>query len=604
MGQDILKGYGMETQNRRITAQDMSSLPRYQSGGLIGKIKGIFSSGPEETVTQKYARQDAERAAKAAKAAPPAPTASAPAAPSSAIGSYAADASLKEREAKAMKAAGLKKGGAVRGPGTGTSDDVPIMASNGEFMIKASAVKKIGIEALEALNAIGDKKDAGKKKGAIREMATGIPHMESAGSVDEAQRRAQALANIPTGGNPQAPAAQPANWNTDTDLGRNVNNTISALAPVAVAAPLAYGASRLGQTLGSAGRAAFVAPSAVKAYGTAAAGLGTLAAVSSPSANPAQSPVAPQAATNPAATSPAATSPAPPFAGTPHPMGPQIDPDAPSLRGRPGADVSGAPGVSKFVENGKTLYSNVAGDNAAMMDKKLVGIVPGGAVRTLGGYVGGGADEALHAARMAAVERGDIESVRASYGGNFGGKTKADYATDPIQNTIRNLANGPMTAKRAAAMAQLQSGLGATIAGQGQADSSSAQAKLAQQKFGVDAKSAGIDQQSKVQLQQLQSQYLAEKDPVKRAEIVRQLGVLQNHFEKPAAPRHLVVPGGQAITPEGQAYTTPSRVFNPDTQQFIEPPQSAQKPEIPVGTISTVDGKKAKYMGNGKWERQ
>lgn len=531
MDQDILKGYGMETQNRRITAQDMSSLPRYQSGGLVGKIKGIFSSGPEETVTQKYARIDAERAAKAGKTAPPAPAASTPAAPSSAIGNYAADASLKEREAKAMKAAGLKKGGAVRGPGTGTSDDVPIMASNGEFMIKASAVKKIGIEALEALNAIGDKKGAGKGKGAIREMATGIPHMESAGSVDEAQRRAQMLANIPTGGNPQAPAAQPANWNTDTDLGRNVNNTISALAPVAVAAPLAYGASRLGQTLGGAGRAAFVAPSAVKAYGTAAAGLGALAAASSPSATPVQSPASPQAATNPAATSPAS-----PFAGTPHPMGPQIDPDAPSLRGRPGADVSGAPGVSKFVENGKTLYSNVAGDNAAMMDKKLVGIVPSGAVRTLGGYVGGGADEALHAARMAAVERGDIESVRATYGGNFGGKTKADYATDPIQGAIRNLANGPMTAKRAAAMAQLQSGLGATIAGQGQADSSSAQAKLAQQKFGVDAKSAGIDQQGKVQLQQLQSQLLTEKDPAKRLAIEDNLRALQGRYEK-AAPQ-------------------------------------------------------------------
>lgn len=533
MDQDILKGYGMETQNRRITAQDMSSLPRYQSGGLIGKIKGIFSSGPEETMTQKFARQDAERAAKAGKTAPPAPApaASTPAAPSSAIGNYAADASLKEREAKAMKAAGLKKGGAVRGPGTGTSDDVPIMASNGEFMIKASAVKKIGIEALEALNAIGDKKGAGKKKGAIREMATGIPHMESAGSVDEAQRRAQMLANIPTGGNPQAPAAQPANWNTDTDLGRNVNNTISALAPVAVAAPLAYGASRLGQTLGGAGRAAFVAPSAVKAYGTAAAGLGALAAASSPSATPVQSPVSPQAATNPAGTSPAS-----PFAGTPHPMGPQIDPDAPSLRGRPGADVAGAPGVSKFVENGKTLYSNVAGDNAAMMDKNLVGIVPGGAVRALGSYGGGGADEALHAARMAAVERGDIESVRASYGGNFGGKTKADYATDPIQNTIRNLANGPMTAKRAAAMAQLQGGLGATIAGQGQAASGSAASQLARDKFGVDAKSAGIDQEGKAQLQQLQSQLLVEKDPAKRLAIEDNLRALQGRYEK-AAPQ-------------------------------------------------------------------
>ena len=50
-------------------------------------------------------------------------------------------------------------GGAIKGKGTGTSDDIPIMASNGEFMIKAKAAKKIGIEVLEALNTIADKPD-------------------------------------------------------------------------------------------------------------------------------------------------------------------------------------------------------------------------------------------------------------------------------------------------------------------------------------------------------------------------------------------------------------------------------------------------------------
>ena len=55
-------------------------------------------------------------------------------------------------------------------------------------------------------------------------------------------------------------------------------------------------------------------------------------------------------------------------------MGPQINPDAPSLRGRPGADVAGAPGVGKFTENGRTLYTNVAGDNAAKLGKRELGI--------------------------------------------------------------------------------------------------------------------------------------------------------------------------------------------------------------------------------------
>ncbi len=37
---------------------------------------------------------------------------------------------------------GKAYGGPIYGPGTGTSDDVPIMASNGEYMIRESAVRK------------------------------------------------------------------------------------------------------------------------------------------------------------------------------------------------------------------------------------------------------------------------------------------------------------------------------------------------------------------------------------------------------------------------------------------------------------------------------
>lgn len=44
------------------------------------------------------------------------------------------------------------KGGLVRGPGTGTSDSIPLWASNGEFVIRAAAVRKIGLAQLNALN--------------------------------------------------------------------------------------------------------------------------------------------------------------------------------------------------------------------------------------------------------------------------------------------------------------------------------------------------------------------------------------------------------------------------------------------------------------------
>ncbi|MCF3101419.1 phage tail tape measure protein [Streptomyces roseoverticillatus] len=43
-------------------------------------------------------------------------------------------------------------GGLIRGPGTGTSDDVPLMGSDGEFVVKASSVKKYGTRFLDAIN--------------------------------------------------------------------------------------------------------------------------------------------------------------------------------------------------------------------------------------------------------------------------------------------------------------------------------------------------------------------------------------------------------------------------------------------------------------------
>ncbi|WP_213761978.1 phage tail tape measure C-terminal domain-containing protein [Caballeronia sp. dw_19] len=46
----------------------------------------------------------------------------------------------------------LAAGGAISGPGTSTSDSIPILASNGEGMLNARAMQKIGVPALNAMN--------------------------------------------------------------------------------------------------------------------------------------------------------------------------------------------------------------------------------------------------------------------------------------------------------------------------------------------------------------------------------------------------------------------------------------------------------------------
>lgn len=49
---------------------------------------------------------------------------------------------------------GFANGGHVKGPGTGTSDSIPARLSNGEFVVRANAVKMFGLENLKAINNI------------------------------------------------------------------------------------------------------------------------------------------------------------------------------------------------------------------------------------------------------------------------------------------------------------------------------------------------------------------------------------------------------------------------------------------------------------------
>lgn len=46
----------------------------------------------------------------------------------------------------------MKKGGLIKGPGTSTSDDIPAMLSNGEYIVNADSVKKYGVKFLNKIN--------------------------------------------------------------------------------------------------------------------------------------------------------------------------------------------------------------------------------------------------------------------------------------------------------------------------------------------------------------------------------------------------------------------------------------------------------------------
>jgi TP901 family phage tail tape measure protein len=62
------------------------------------------------------------------------------------------DAQIKAAQANLDKVLNLSSGGFVSGPGSSTSDSIPAMLSNGEFVVRASAVRTYGVDFLNALN--------------------------------------------------------------------------------------------------------------------------------------------------------------------------------------------------------------------------------------------------------------------------------------------------------------------------------------------------------------------------------------------------------------------------------------------------------------------
>ena len=105
--------------------------------GLVRKVLGIPEPTPDPTPAPAPAPAPA-----AAPAPKPAPTGG--------IGGYVGNGALDRR----MKEQGLKDGGKVRGPGTGTSDSIPTKSKPGSYIMPADSTAKIGAGALEKMGTV------------------------------------------------------------------------------------------------------------------------------------------------------------------------------------------------------------------------------------------------------------------------------------------------------------------------------------------------------------------------------------------------------------------------------------------------------------------
>lgn len=113
----------------------------YADGGLVLGVKRMFGMDAERNArVAAYRAQAAQEKAQQQAAQAPAP------APAPAVSDYAGMGAMKRRE----KAAGADyaDGGMVRGPGTGTSDDVPDEVPQGTYIMPADSTDALGADKL------------------------------------------------------------------------------------------------------------------------------------------------------------------------------------------------------------------------------------------------------------------------------------------------------------------------------------------------------------------------------------------------------------------------------------------------------------------------
>lgn len=141
------------------------------------------------------------------------------------------------------KAIKMASGGMLSGPGTGTSDSIPIMASNGEYVFRADVVKRIGKAKLDQINNGGAGFAYGGMVGSMPGMSS-APGMATGGFVGSmsSAKSAPGMAaggfignsapstpkyNIPSagGGMSPAPIAQMARGGQVNSSSSNVNSS-------------------------------------------------------------------------------------------------------------------------------------------------------------------------------------------------------------------------------------------------------------------------------------------------------------------------------------------------------------------------------------------
>lgn len=414
--------------------------------------------------------------------------------------------------------------------------------------------------------------------------------------MDEARRRGL-IDQIPTSGM-RAPAADGSQNNPlNTDLGRNVTNTLGAL-PGAGAVP------------GVAAAAGGLAARALGAATPAATAVGRVAQTAAPYAPVAGGAAALHSAAGASSPAAPAAPPATSLAGQPAAGGVRALPGslAASPAPAPGASAPATPDnqvMPGVFNHGRGQYSDQAGGMGT--PSSFTGQPNAQNLAAAEALSQRGAQAALAQPPRSMMEAAGITAPTVRHSGNDwqsrNDLRNAQVSASSITNdggrwdqhkgvsAARAYAAGLEQADTQARFAQpafdmktAQENANTQREGmqqQGANQRSLWQYALDQQRINQQGEAQGYTNRTNRLVEAARNQVAAEQDPTKRRSLVQYMRDIEGRAE-PADP-YLVVPGGQQIDPTSQrAYNTPASVFNRQTGQFVQQPQG-QGGVSPIG---------------------
>lgn len=643
-------------------AEARASAKNYADGGVVHSIKGMLGlrpRTPDEMRAADAKAQERNQAASAKVAARQAEAAAPAAAPQAALTQYSGMTALQRRE----KEAGYADGGMVRGPGSGTSDDVPDEVPKGTYIMPADSTDALGADKLAEM---GSKKVPVNLSNGEFKMPPEQVHAVGVQALDQMK----AATHTPVRG--FAPQAQPeeprqffANGGvvTDEEKQRLANQTsmyvqgaqasaasrpavpIAAPAPAApaqtTAAPVAAGfmpgtravfnesgkaigdlagQGRYGAAAGETARAALaygpalvddVVGGAFRAAAPAVADAGKqFFGLGNPSAQAPQDPLAAAPTAPPAPAPQAALAPAPAPVATAQPSvatPPSAAAPAPGAVTRNGNSYSGTNVTGDVSINGAAprnggqigaqnmaaadaLAGRQSQESTARVQQAPAGFAPAGLTAPV---VRNSTND--WAARKALENAATSASSITNNGGRFDRSGpgdsvamagfKAMLGTDQaLQQAQVGLEQEGMRQNGGLQREQVQqAGANERSARGFQVDSR--RADIEGKRVNSEIEARGFQTRAMQQLENLQTQYAAEKDPTRRGELARQIREFQG---KEQAPRFKVAAGGQQMDASGVPYKVPDRIFNEQTGEVMQQPGQGGAPQPSANHISAL----------------